>query len=109
MSPCKGVFQLEATLIDVKNMDLHRDSNPGPWNTFQHRSPIYNLGYSICQILMYNLSAALIIFRPNIATIWYRQLPENRSISIKISQNLTHTKRCLTPKPVTFNMYQECF
>ena len=30
---CKGVRQLEATFIDVKNMYLHRDSNPGLWNT----------------------------------------------------------------------------
>ena len=28
---CKGVLQLEATFIDVKNMYLHRDSNPGLW------------------------------------------------------------------------------
>ena len=26
---CKGVLQLEATFIGVKNMYLHRDSNPG--------------------------------------------------------------------------------
>ena len=25
---CKGVLQLEATFIEVKNMYLHRDSNP---------------------------------------------------------------------------------
>ena len=30
---CKGVLQLEATFIDVKNMCLHRDSNPSLWNT----------------------------------------------------------------------------
>ena len=30
---CKGVLQLEATFIDVKNMYLHRDSNPSLWNT----------------------------------------------------------------------------
>ena len=29
-----GVLQLEANVIDVKNMNLHRDSNPGLWNTF---------------------------------------------------------------------------
>ena len=32
-STCKGVLQLEATFIDVKNMYLHRDSNPGRWYT----------------------------------------------------------------------------
>ena len=26
---CKGVLQLEVTFIEVKNMYLHRDSNPG--------------------------------------------------------------------------------
>ena len=26
-------FQLEATFIDVKNMYLHKDSNPGLWTT----------------------------------------------------------------------------
>ena len=30
---CKGVLQLEATFNEVKNMYLHRDSNPGLWNT----------------------------------------------------------------------------
>ena len=30
---CKGVLQLDATFIEVKNMYLHRDSNPGLWNT----------------------------------------------------------------------------
>ena len=30
---CKGVLQLEATVIDVENMYLHRDLNPGLWNT----------------------------------------------------------------------------
>ena len=30
---CKGVLQLEATFIDVKNMYLHQDSNLGLWNT----------------------------------------------------------------------------
>ena len=29
----KGVLQLKATFIEVKNMYLHRDSNPGLWNT----------------------------------------------------------------------------
>ena len=29
----KGVLQLEATFIDVKNMYHHRDSNPGLWST----------------------------------------------------------------------------
>ena len=29
---CKGVLQLEATFIDVKNMYLHWYSNPGLWN-----------------------------------------------------------------------------
>ena len=28
----KGVLQLEATFIEVKNIYLHRDLNPGPWN-----------------------------------------------------------------------------
>ena len=31
----KGVLQLEATFIDVKNMHLHRDSNPGLWSCFK--------------------------------------------------------------------------
>ena len=29
---CKSILQLEATFIDLKNMYLHRDSNPGLWN-----------------------------------------------------------------------------
>ena len=29
---CKSVLQLEVTFIDVKNMCLHYDSNPGLWN-----------------------------------------------------------------------------
>ena len=40
---CKGVLQLEATFIDVKNMYLHRDSNPGLWNTvpcFSHQKKV---------------------------------------------------------------------
>ena len=28
-----GILQLEATFIDVKNMHLRQDSNPGLWNT----------------------------------------------------------------------------
>ena len=28
----KGVFQQKAIFIDVKNMYLHWDSNPGLWN-----------------------------------------------------------------------------
>ena len=30
---CKGVLQLEATLINVTNIYLHQDSNLGLWNT----------------------------------------------------------------------------
>ena len=30
---CKGVLQLEASFIEVKNMYLHQDSNSGLWNT----------------------------------------------------------------------------
>ena len=30
---CKGVLQLEATFVDVKNMYLHRHSKQGLWNT----------------------------------------------------------------------------
>ena len=30
---CKCVLQLEATFIDVKNLYLLQDSNPGLWNT----------------------------------------------------------------------------
>ena len=30
---CKGVLQLEATFIEVKNMYLYFDSPPGLWNT----------------------------------------------------------------------------
>ena len=30
---CKGVLQLEATFIEVKNMYLHQDSNPGLWHS----------------------------------------------------------------------------
>ena len=29
---CKGVLQLGATFIKVKNMYLHQDSNPGLWD-----------------------------------------------------------------------------
>ena len=29
----KGVLQLESTFIEMKNMYLHQDSNPGLWNT----------------------------------------------------------------------------
>ena len=37
---CKALPQLEATLIDVKNMYLHRDSNPGLWNTIPMLWPV---------------------------------------------------------------------
>ena len=30
---CKGILQLEATFIDVKDMYLDRGLNPGVWNT----------------------------------------------------------------------------
>ena len=36
----KGIFQLEATFVDVKNMHLHWDSNPGLWNTVPMLCPL---------------------------------------------------------------------
>ena len=33
MAQKAAVLQLEATFIEVKNMYLHQDSNPGLWNT----------------------------------------------------------------------------
>ena len=32
---CKGVLQQEATFIELKNMYLHQDPNPGLWNIVQ--------------------------------------------------------------------------
>ena len=40
---CKGVLQLEATFIDVKNMYLHRDSNPGLWNTVPNIGTVFQI------------------------------------------------------------------
>ena len=37
---CKGVLQLKATFIEVKNMYPHQESNPGLWNTIPMLWPL---------------------------------------------------------------------
>ena len=59
---CKGILQLEVTFIEVKNMYLHRVSNPGLWNT----APIKYLRSLVVRALERNSR----VQRPGFAFRW---------------------------------------